>query len=583
MIDEARKQGIGIRTELLRIRLGAAAVIPTSAKYGEGIQQLTETILDIQNKSNFEITKPRLLEIEHFLEPMQPVIDLLENHKEQLCHHPLIDSLRLISEHNYIHYLLPYLEPYVIRQLQELITAVRKEYNSRNIPYQALESASRYAFIDVFLAKTIIQQEREQRSVSEKIDGVLTHRFWGPLVLLGVLAFIFHAIFSWSQYPMIYIGKGFEWLSVVVSAALPSGPVKSLISEGIIPGVGNILVFLPQIVLLVFFLSLLEDSGYMARMAFMMDRLMHKIGLHGRSVLPLLSGFACAIPAIMAARTIESRRDRLITIMIIPLMSCSARLPMYILLIAAFVPPLSLFGIISLQGLALMGMYLLGVLMAIVVAIILKKLFPFRESSELIMELPPYRKPLLVSVWWQVYDRAKSFVTTAGSIILAVSIVLWFLASYPKPDAGEKQTAKNNLENSYAGRIGHFLEPAIEPLGYDWKIGVGLVSSFAAREMIISAMSTLYNIQEESDENVSLIYAIKTDRYPDGRKVFTPLTVLSLLVFFAFAGQCMATFAIVKKETNSWRWPIVMVTYLTVLAYLSALLVYQAGIFLGFS
>jgi ferrous iron transport protein B len=333
----------------------------------------------------------------------------------------------------------------------------------------------------------------------------------------------------------------------------------------------------------VFFLSLLEDSGYMARMAFMMDRFMHKIGLHGRSVLPLLSGFACAIPAIMAARTIESRRDRLITIMIIPLMSCSARLPIYILLIAAFVPPVSVLGLISLQGIALMAMYLLGILMAITVAIVLKKIFPFKESSELIMELPPYRKPLLISVWWQVYDRGKSFVTMAGSIILAVSILLWFLASYPKPDQPQNTSASERLEQSYAGKIGHFLEPAIEPLGYDWKIGVGLLSSFAARELIVSTLSTLYNVQEETDENISLIYAIKTDTKPDGRKVFTPLTIVSLLIFFAFAAQCMATFAIIKKETNSWKWPIIMVLYLTILAYVSALLVYQTGLFLGFS
>ncbi len=583
MIDEARKQGIRIHTNLLKNKLNATAVIPASAKYGEGVDEIIAELLRIRQNPQVPEPSSRLLEIENLLEPLKPLVDTLEQQKNVLNHNPLIDAIRLVAELNYISYMKPFLDEETAAVLEKQIRDIRAVYTEMDVPYQTLEAASRYAFIDVHLAKAIIHGTSDQVSFSERIDDVLTHRIWGPVILIFLLASIFNAIFSWAQYPMEYIGIAFEYLSESTARILDDGPFKGLIIDGVIPGVGNIMVFLPQIVLLVFFLSLLEDSGYMARMAFMMDRFMHKIGLHGRSVLPLLSGFACAIPAIMASRTIESRRDRLITIMIIPLMSCSARLPVYILLIAAFVPQATVFGFLSLQGLALMGMYLLGVIMAIMVAIVLKKIFPFRETSELIMELPPYRKPLLISIWWQVYDRGKSFVVTAGSIILAISVLIWFLASYPKPAEHANMSTTEQLSRSYAGHLGHFIEPAIQPLGYDWKIGIGLISSFAAREVIISTLSTLYNVEEESDTNVSLIQAIQEDRDQTGKPVFTPLTVLSLLIFFAFAGQCMATFAIIKKETNSWRWPIIMVTYLTVLAYLSALFVYQTGILLGFS
>jgi len=331
--------------------------------------------------------------------------------------------------------------------------------------------------------------------------------------------------------------------------------------------------------LLIFFLGMLEDSGYMSRISFIMDRIMKKFGLHGKSVLPMLSGFACAIPATMAARTIENWHDRLKLILLIPLMSCSARLPVYTLLISAFVPSKTFLGIINLQGAVLFAVYILGFLTALIIAFLLRFRRDTKPGYQFIMELPPYRMPLIQSLWWRIYDAGKIFVFNAGSIILAVSVLLWFLASNPRPAETEKAVA---VEQSYIGSAGKFIEPVIRPLGFDWKIGVGLVTSFAAREVIISTLATIYNV--DARENESLIpvkEAMIADRYPDGRPVFTPLVALSLMVFFVYAAQCMSTFAVVKRETNSWKWPFLMTVYLNILAYLTAFVVFQGGKLMG--
>ncbi|MBD3224832.1 MAG: ferrous iron transport protein B [Caldithrix sp.] len=583
MMDEARKQGIHIDVDTLRVRLNAHAVIPTSAKYGEGIEDIVDAIVSIPGDHQPEETQPRLLEIERFLEPIEPLKNYLEILYDRLNHHPLVEALRLLSEPGYINYLLPYCTVDEIETLRGLLEDVKNTFRNYDIPYQSLEQAARYAYIDVYLADTVHQEKVEQKHLSEKIDGLLTHRVAGPIIFIGILAFIFNAIFSWAQYPMEAISYGVDWLSVYAANRLPDGDLQSLIVDGVIAGVGSILVFFPQIILLVFFLAVLEDSGYMSRMAFMMDRFMRKIGLHGRSVLPLLSGFACAIPAIMSSRTIENWRDRIITILITPLMSCSARLPVYTLLIAAFIPDKQILGFFSLQGITLMGIYFLGMFTAIFVALIFKNIFKRRASNVLIMELPPYRMPLPQSIWWQIYDRGKAFLVNAGSIILAISIVLWFLASYPRAENHQQLSAKERLEFSFAGRLGHAIEPAIEPLGYDWKIGVGLITSFAAREVIVSTLATIYNLENEEAGKRSLIEAMQADRDSQGNPVFTTLVAVSLMVFFAYAAQCMATFAIIKRETNSWRWPVFMVIYMTVLAYLASLIVYQGGRLMGWS
>ena len=583
MIDEARKKNISIDAEELQRRTNAWAVIPASAKYGEGIKEIIETLERIPDNVHLPNHQPRLVEIENYSEDIAPLEDFLEEKKGQLNHHPRIEALRLLSDNGYINYLSNYFSADELQKILTLIKQVKGALSVKNIPYHNLEQSSRFAYIDLYLGDVFKKDPISRRSLSEKADAILTHPIFGPLALLLVLGFIFNAIFSWAQFPMELIQSGIDWTSAQTGALLPDGVLKSLLTEGVIGGAGTILIFFPQIIILIFFLSLLEDSGYMARMAFMMDKLMAKIGLNGRSVLPLLSGFACAIPAVMSARTIENRRDRFVTIMLIPLMSCSARLPVYTILIAAFVPAEYIFGFIPLQAAVLMGIYFLGMFTAIFAALVFKKFYPSKSVQTMLMELPPYRMPLARSLWWQIYDKGKSFLTTAGSIILAISIVLWFLASYPRQAESQHHTSRERIEYSYAGHLGHFIEPAVQPLGFDWKIGVGLITSFAAREVMVSTLSTLYNLESDTEQSPSLIQAMRNDRYPDGRPVFTPLSVLSLMVFFVFAAQCMATFAVIKKETNSWRWPLLMTGYMTFLAYISCLLVYQGGQVLGFT
>jgi ferrous iron transport protein B len=577
MMDEVRKRDIAIDVDLLRELLQAYAVIPASAKTGEGIKYIIEAVLAAPQPSQPETVEPKLITREEDDAALRDLVSLLENYHQYLVISPLVDSMRLVSEESYARHIVPFLSVEDTGKLSEKIRQARLQYKDKGVSCKALESIARYAYIDSFLADTFSEDKIEKKSFSERIDSILSHTIWGPVILVVILGFIFNSIFIWAEYPMEWIESGVAWMGEQAHALLPGGVFKSLIIDGVIAGVGNVIVFLPQIVLLIFFLSLLEDSGYLARMAFILDRLMSKIGLHGKAVLPMLSGFACAIPAIMASRTIENWRDRLVTIMLIPLMSCSARLPVYVLLISAFIPQQTYWGFIKLQGLMLMGMYFLGFFTALIISMLIKKFVPEKSVSNFILELPPYRMPMPRSVWWKVYDSAKLFLVNAGSIILAISVILWFLASYPKPDESLALTSKEKVAQSYAGQIGHFVEPVIEPLGFDWKIGVGLIASFAAREVLVSTFATLYNIEGDEENIVPLIKTMRRDLSPDGRPVFSMLVAISLLVYFVYAAQCMATFAIIKRETNSWRWPIVMVMYMTVLAYVAALIVYQGG------
>ena len=581
MIDEAEKNGIQIDIDGLKQRLNTAYIIPTSAKTGYGVREVINAITKIVTHKHKINNQSHLLKIEEISEPLKNLTIFLEEHSNKIRHFPEVDAMRLISEYNYIKYLIKYFDVDEINQLKYIIENTRSKFIELQIPYQTIEQASRFAYIDLYISTLIKVKRTDERTISEKIDGILTHKILGPIILIGVLFFIFNAIFNWAQWPMEQISLGLNWVSTQMEDIIPNGVFQSLVVDGILAGVGSILIFLPQILLLVFFLSILEDSGYIARMAFMMDRIMHKIGLHGRSVLPLLSGFACAIPAIMSARTIENSRDRLQTILMIPLMSCSARLPVYVILIAAFVPVKMIFGFLSLQALVLMAMYFLGMITAVIISIIIKKIKKRNVEHNLVMELPPYRMPMLSSIGWQVYERGKVFLMNAGTIILAISIVLWFLASFPQPEKSIKLSPREKIEQSYAGQIGHAIEPIIKPLGYDWKIGVGLITSFAAREVIISTLSTLYNLEGNEHHRVSLIDAMRNDRDANGKHVFSVLVALSLMVFFAYAAQCMATFAIMKRETNSWRWPLLMVLYMSILAYSASLIVYQGGQLLG--
>jgi ferrous iron transport protein B len=359
---------------------------------------------------------------------------------------------------------------------------------------------------------------------------------------------------------------------------LPNHFIRDLIVEGVIGGVGAVLVFLPQIIFLVLFMALLEDSGYMARIAFMLDKGMSKMGLHGRSVLPLMTGYACAIPGIMATRTIDSWKERLVTMLILPLMSCSARLPVYALMIGAFIPSVKLFGFLDAQGLTMVLMYFLGTVTALVLGLIFSRWINVKGQSTFIMELPPYRVPLMRSIFRQVFLRVKQFVTDAGKIILVISVVLWALASFPK-----SKDVPQNIQSSYAGKIGKTMEPLIRPLGFDWKIGISLLTSFAAREVMVSTLATIYNVESDDGEIVKLTDALRqTKNHDTGNPEYSILTGISIMVFFVFAAQCMATFAVVKRETQTWKWPLFMIFYMTGLAYLMSLIVYQGGLFLGF-
>jgi ferrous iron transport protein B len=489
-----------------------------------------------------------------------------------------------------------------------------------------------------------------ERTTTERVDRFLTHKIFGPAILLLVMLAVLHVIFFWAQLPMDLIDAGFGTLGGLVRGALSEGLLTDLLVDGVIAGVGGVLVFLPQILLLFFFIALLEDSGYMARAAFLMDRLMRGVGLHGKAFMPLLSSFACAIPGIMATRTIENPKDRLATILIAPFMSCSARLPVYTLMIAAFFTGQKVFGVVSVGVLVIMSMYLLGVLVAVAVAWVLKHTILKSPPPPLVLELPPYRMPNVSNVLHTIAERALMFVRRAGTVILAISILLWALVTFPRLDAprggdantpavessqtagaldqnardesvrgegarggeggagapraetvqpaagasnvaeaveagaGSEAAAGAQIRQSFAGRLGRLIEPAIRPLGFDWQMGIGLISSFAARETLVSTLSIVYNVGEDAgEESGSLIEAVRNARREDGRRAWTPLVAVSMMVFFVLACQCMSTVAIVRRETNSWRWPLFMVGYMLALAYAASLLTYQGGRLLGFS
>lgn len=487
---------------------------------------------------------------------------------------------------------------------------------------------ARYNFISDVFQEAVVPKSSEEANVSEKIDRVLTHKFFGLIILVGILLLVFQTIFSWANLPMDLLEAGFGEFGDFARASLPEGLLTDLIVDGVIAGVGGVLVFLPQILLLFLFISILEDTGYMARAAFLLDKLMSRVGLHGKAFLPLMSSFACAIPGIMATRTIENRRDRLATIMIAPFMSCSARLPVYALMIATFFAGQTIFGFISLGAVLMLAMYSLGIVTAVVVAWILKKTILKSPPPPFVMELPPYRLPNVRNVLQNMFNNGWQFLKRAGTVILAISIILWALTAFPRsseldvaspgisqnqiapgvqeplsslttgdessgslPDeakiaakkkaSAEKQGAA--LRNSYAGQLGRLIEPVIQPLGFDWKIGVALIASFAAREVLVSTLSIIYNTgKAENEESEGLMQAIRDAKRDDGTRVWTPLTAITLMVFFVLAMQCMSTVAVVRRETNSWSWTIFMVIYMTVLAYAAAFLTYQGGRLLGF-
>jgi ferrous iron transport protein B len=467
---------------------------------------------------------------------------------------------------------------------------------------------SRYAWIDERMPRFVVQASRT-RTASERIDAVLLHPLLGFALFLGVMVVVFQALFAWSDPLIGLVESAMGFVGDAARAALPAGLFADFVVDGLVAGVGSVVVFLPQILLLFFFIGLMEDTGYMARVAALMDRVMRTMGLSGRAFVPMLSGYACAVPAILATRTMERRRDRLLTMLVVPLMTCSARLPVYTLLIGALWPPAVVAGFIPVQGLLMAAMYVFSTLIALVAAAVLSRTLFRGQGAPLILELPAYRAPHWPSVLGMMRQRAWSFLREAGGVILACTVALWFLLSFPTDEAAEARHAQavvaaaslpeaeqssavesadarlasESLASSWGGSFGHAIEPLIEPLGFDWKIGVGLVGAFAAREVFVSTMGVVYGVGGEADEESgTLREAIKAEAHADGRPVYTPLVGLSLMVFFALACQCMSTLAAVKRETRSWKWPTFLFAYMTALAWLASFVVYQGGRLLGF-
>jgi ferrous iron transport protein B len=467
-------------------------------------------------------------------------------------------------------------------KLQARVHTTRERLAFLGIDPAAAFIESRYAWIRNVCSVAIQTQGRADRALTDAIDRIVTHKFWGFLLFLGVMAIVFQSIFSWASYPMELIAGGFDALARLITAAIPPGDLRDMIVNGALAGVAGVVTFLPQIAFLFLFLGLLEDSGYMARAAFIMDKLMSKVGLHGKSFIPLLGSFACAVPGIMATRTIENPKDRLATILVAPLMSCSARLPVYSLLIAACVPPTLLFGVFSYQGLTLLALYVGGMAIALFMAWLFKRTLLRGQPALFIMELPPYKMPSVKTVLFLVWERVQTFLKTAGTIILGVSILLWFLVTYPK--SGATATPAEHLAQSYAGRMGIAIEPAIQPLGFDWKIGIGLISSMLQREAFVSAMATIFNVADDDNRPgiTTLERAMRDDiDARSGKQTFGLATTLALLTYYLVALQCLSTVAVVRRETNSWKWPAFQFVYMFVLAYAMAFAVYHGVRFLG--
>lgn len=579
MMDLANKAGLSYDIIKLVNKLDVE-VVPINARRGIGIKELKKTFLS-------SVSHPD----KSFLPVWNEAMPAVKEIRDQLG-----------VDNDYEAYLFleqPQSLGFLSQRDQAIVAEVRKRYDFFPGKFQGAEIIQRYKVIqDLLNEVTLKPADSSWKKYSRKLDQILTHKIFGYLIFFGILFLIFQSIFTWATIPMDWIDLLFANLSSYIKAVLPEGPLTSLLAEGIVPGIGGIVIFIPQIAILFAFISILEETGYMARVVFLMDKLMRKFGLNGKSVVPLMSGVACAIPAVMSTRTIDNWKERTITIFITPLMSCSARLPVFTILIALVVPEESAFGIFNLQGVALMGLYLLGFGAALMSAVVLKFLINAREKSYLIMELPTYRWPKWSNVGFTIMEKTKAFVFEAGKVILAISIVLWVLASYGPgndmanahdnviretanleltEDALEDRVAAYKLEHSYAGVIGKAIEPLIEPLGYDWKIGIALITSFAAREVFVGTMATIYSIGSVDDEDSTTIKSrMKSEINPDtGGPRFTPAVGFSLLIFYTFAMQCMSTLAVVYRETKGFKWPLLQLGYMTALAYFSAFIVFQ--------
>ncbi len=565
MMDEVGKQGRKIDPEKMQEALGIP-VVPMVASKERGIDALKRVLA-----GGVHFAPERTWRMPDIMEEEVAVL------VKWLVHTQGMDKSVAFSE-AVIYLTNPHIDQGDLKSLKDdwlnLVSAARERIARKGVRWRSAAIEARYDWIHRSLLEVIEEFPAPKMRKSDRFDAVLTHKVWGWVVFVSVMVLMFYTIFTIASYPMEWISQGFDWLSGGLKSVLPAGDFRDLLTDGIIAGVGGIVVFLPQILTLFFFISLMQDTGYMARAAFIMDRLMSQVGLHGKSFIPLLCSFACAIPGIMASRSIENPKDRLVTILVSPLMVCSARLPVFTLMIAVLIPntsPLQKAGIMLL-------LYFMGIMGAILMAWVLKKTIIKGPTPPFIMELPPYRYPSFKATMLHMWERSRLFLKKAGTVILVFSVVLWALMTYPKMPGASADEA---LRHSFAGRAGILLEPVIEPLGYDWRIGIGLIGSIAAREIFVSTMSIVFNINE-SEDGASLQKAFTGARWADGRVLFTPLTCMSLLVFYVFAMQCFSTLVVTRRETNSWRWPIFQCAYMTFIAYVVALAVYQGGRLMGF-
>ena len=575
MIDQMKRKGINLDVEKLEKELKTKIVL-ASARKKIGIEELKSEIINYKNLDKVPIANiTDRIDKEYF-----------EKLKQEFPNFPLYKSWLLITQDEEFDFLT--------NEERALVLKLRKDIDCIK-RCQHKETILRYQIINDILKGTFKVDASKATDLRGVLDRILTHKIFGYVIFAAILLFIFQGIFDWASYPMDLIDSAFASLSTWAKSVLPPGTFTNLVAEGIIPGIGGVIIFIPQIAILFTFIAILEETGYMSRVVFLMDKIMRKFGMSGKSVIPLISGTACAIPAIMASRNISSWKERLITILVLPFTTCSARLPVYAILIALIIPDKKVFGFLNLQGLTMMALYLLGFAAAILSAVLLHRVLKIKNKALFVIEMPNYKIPSIKNIFYEVVEKTKAFVFGAGKIILAISIVLWFLASngpasFKNAEQAvtaqeesvnlsqedlQKKIASYKLENSYIGYMGKTIEPAIKPMGYDWKIGIALISSFAAREVFVGALATIYNVDSDGDESTIKQRMAAEVNPTTGEKVFDFPTGVSLLLFYAFAMQCIGTLAIVKKETNSWKWPILQLVGMGVLAYLSAVIAFN--------
>lgn len=578
MSDIAAKKDIQIDINGLEAELGIP-VVSVNPRKNKGLSDLKKVLAQVARKRSG-------LLLRDFMDTRLLAPEAIEDTRQ------LFPAL---SDYACIHYLINHENFRLTETEQHAVESIEKKHAFNPTKTQAEEIMQRYTRIRQIMQQHVVEPgPLERKMFTDWLDNVLLHRTWGYVILLSVLFLLFQSIFWLARFPMDGIEWAFKESANWLNHMLPQAWWSDLFINGILAGMSGILVFVPQIMILFGLITILEDTGYMARISFLSDKLMRKVGLNGKSVMPMISGFACAVPAIMSARNIENKKERLLTILITPLMSCSARLPVYTILISLVIADKYYLGFLSLQGLVMMGLYFLGTFMALIVSYVMKWFIKIKEKSFFILELPIYRAPRWKNVGITMVEKAKIFVFDAGKVIMVISLLLWFLSSfgpgsrmenvdkkysvlmqqYPtKQDSLRKHHSSERLQNSYAGILGKTIEPVIQPLGYDWKIGIALITSFAAREVFVGTMATLYSVEETDD--TSLRQKMEAARHPDGRKVYTLPAALSLMIFYVLAMQCMSTLAVVKRETHSWKWPVIQFIYMTGLAYLMSLLVYQ--------